>query len=101
MAAGRQYSKDQLNSIMAGHAQQLATMLAQASDFKALIDAMTDADLTGYGYADTEIADIRAVYADLGVLLGIITGQIPVTVGGTTAPINFQAAFRKVGGYAF
>lgn len=93
MAAGYPKNKDSIDSLFGELAQSTNRNMRRATQLKTELDAYTDPQLTTIGYSAPEIAQLRAMAADLLQLNSIYTGA--ATLGSVK---DFRVSLRPLWG---
>lgn len=93
MSVGYPKNKDTIDSLFGELAQSTNRNFRRAVELKNEIDAYTDPQLTTIGYSAAEIAQIRAMAADLSQLNGIYTG-----VATLASAKDFRVSLRPLWG---
>jgi hypothetical protein len=95
------FFQDNAGLIASGAAQICKTLrdnLFQAQGFQNWLTDQTDAELTGIGFTEDQITTLRAAFADLAALGGLVYGQAVPTSYGITGTYDFSKNIKQVSG---
>lgn len=90
MAIGNPVSKTDVNARMTTVARQLYAAMQTIDQFKTWLDTVTDSDLTGMGFVQADVNQLRSAMTDAAALRTVFLGT------GTRTPAYDHRTFIKL-----